>query len=157
MIGISEVSAALSSLKAAKDIIQALSSIKTETAMIEVRIELQSLIIDAQQGLLTAQESQSAATKRIAELEREVRHLQDWSIERERYQLVNAWKGSVAYMPKPGMEAGQPAHWLCANCFDEGRKSFMQYKGSVSESLYGCATCKNEFRVANRLVPDYAQ
>ena len=53
---LAEISAGLSSLKAAKDIVQGLNALKTEAAINGVKIELQGLILDAQQGLFAAQE-----------------------------------------------------------------------------------------------------
>jgi hypothetical protein len=66
---LAEISAGLGSLKAAKDIVQGLSAAKTEAAVNGVKIDLQGLILDAQQGLFAAQEAQSADARRIADLE----------------------------------------------------------------------------------------
>ena len=161
---LAEISAGLGSLKAAKDIVQGLSAAKTEAAVNGVKIDLQGLILDAQQGLFAAQEAQSADARRIADLEREIIRLRDWSTERQRYQLVDAWRGAVAYMPRSGMEDGEPAHWLCANCFNQGRKSFLQFKGQGAtqggsrseESLDGCDDCKGSMRTSSRTKPTYA-
>jgi hypothetical protein len=155
-----EITAGLQSLKMAKDIVQGLNAAKTEAAINSVKIDLQGLILEAQQGLFAAQEAQTAATLRIADLEQEIVGLKDWSAEKQRYHLVDAGRGAVAYMPKPGMEQGEPAHWLCANCFNQGRKSFLQFKGqgltkNAMESTYGCDACKGSLNVASRTKPTY--
>ena len=61
---IAEISMGLSSLNAAKDIVKGLDSLRTEAAINEVKINLQGLILDAQQGLFSAQELQSEAAQR---------------------------------------------------------------------------------------------
>jgi hypothetical protein len=160
---LAEIASGLGSLKAAKDIVQGLNAAKTEAAINGVKIELQGLILDAQQGLFAAQEAQSADTRRIADLEQEIVRLKDWTTEKESYQLVAVDRGAFAYMPKPGMEKGEPAHWLCTNCFNHGHKSFMQHKGhgtSVGgrsdEALFGCDSCKASMRVHWSNKPSYS-
>ena len=158
---IAEISAGLSSMKAAKDVLQAFNGVQTAIAVQEVKFTLQSLILDAQQGLFAAQEAQSADVRRIADLEQEIVRLKDWSAEKDNYELCDAGRGAMVYMPHSGMDDGQPPHWLCANCFNHGRKSLMQFKGQErSQSLggpeanYGCDACKAAFRVSIRVTPE---
>lgn len=160
---LAEISAGLGSLKAAKDIIQGLNAANTEAAINGVKIELQGLILDAQQGLFAAQEAQTTASRRIADLEQEIVRLKDWSAERERYQLVDVGRGAMAYVPKPGMEDGQPPHWLCANCFNQGRNSYLQFKGTEPArvggpiSKYVCDACQGSVVVRWGTKPDYSK
>lgn len=62
---IAEISAGLSGLKAAKDMLQALHGVQSAVAINEVKFALQGHLLEAQQGLFTVQEAQSAAAKRI--------------------------------------------------------------------------------------------
>lgn len=123
-----EISAGLSSLKAAKDIVQGLNAAKNEAAINGIKIDLQGLILEAQQGLFAAQEAQSAGTKRIAELEQEIVRLKDWSAQKQRYELADSGRGSLAYKLKEGVEPPEPAHWICPNCYDEGKKSLLKHE-----------------------------
>jgi hypothetical protein len=139
-----------------KDIVQGMNAAKGEAAINSVKIELQGLILDAHQGLFAAQEAQSADARRIAELEQEIVRLKDWSAEQERYQLVDIWRGSVAYMPKPEMDEGEPAHWLCSNCFNQRRKSFLVFQGQVGPNAhYKCGSCNATMTVDYRCKPTY--
>ena len=138
----------MSSQKTAKDSEQGQNAPTTEAAINGVKIELQGLILEAQQGLFAAQEAQSADARRIANLEQEIVRLKDWTAEKERYELKNMRGGSVAYSQKPGVEGRQAPHWLCANCFDQGRKSFMQKQGEVGpHKIYDCSSCKGKMTV----------
>jgi hypothetical protein len=123
---LAEISAGLSSLKAAKDIIQGLNAAKTEAAINGVKIELQGLILEAQQGLFAAQEAQTADTQRIAELEQEIGRLHDWGAELGRYELVDTGQGSLAYRRKAGAEPAEPEHWICPQCASDRRKSILK-------------------------------
>jgi len=91
-----EISAGLSSLKTAKEIVQGLGSLKTEAAINEVKINLQSLILDAQQGLFSAQEAQTAANERIRQLEQRILEFENWTAESHRYELADAGQGTLA-------------------------------------------------------------
>jgi hypothetical protein len=153
---LAEISAGLSSLKAAKDIVQGLSEAKTEAATNGVKIELQGLILEAQQGLFAAQEAQSGGARRIAELEQEIARLNDWSVERERYHLVDIYEGAVAYMLRAAMAEGTPAHWLCTNCFDQGRKSHLQPQGKVgTNTVHKCGACQSTVVIHMSITPTY--
>ncbi len=145
---LAEISAGLSSLKAATDIVKGLNAAKTDAAINSVKIELQTLILDAHHGLFAAQDAQAASGRRITELEQEIVRLKDWSAEKERYQLINMRQGSVAYAQKPTVENRQVPHWLCANCFEHGRKSFMQKQGEIGPSaIYKCGSCSSTMNV----------
>ncbi len=154
---IAEISAGLGSLKAAKDLIQAMNGMQTGAAINDVKLTLQGHMLDAQQGLFAAQEAQSASAGRIRDLEQQIVALKDWSAEKQRYQLHDIGRGAMAYIPKIGMENGEPPHWLCVRCFGQGQKSFMQFKGSGvgngsaaergMDKTFSCDTCKSSFRV----------
>ena len=159
---IAEIGASIGGLKAALDIAKGLNALSDAVALNDAKIALQGAIIEAQSSLLAAQEAQTTNLKRIDELEQKIVRLKDWSGERQRYDLTAIDRGAFAYMPKPGMEDGKPAHWLCANCFEQGQKSLLQFKGSgeaskgrSDEALYGCDACKASLRVHWRRKPTY--
>lgn len=157
---LAEISAGLSSMKAAKDVLQAFNGVQTAVAVQEVKFTLQGLILDAQQGLFSAQEAQSSDARKIADLEQEIVRLKDWSADKQRYEAVDAGRGTITYTPKAGMENGEPAHWLCANCFNQGRKSFLQFKGHEPKTIggptskFGCDGCKGSIVVSWGATPD---
>ena len=125
---IAEISAGLSGLKAAKDMIQALHGIQSAVAINDVKFALQGHLLEAQQGLFAAQEAQSAAAKRIAELEQQIVQLKDWEGEKQRYELKDTGQGSLAYALKEVVEGGEPAHWLCPHCYENRKKSILKHE-----------------------------
>ena len=153
---LAEIAAGLGSLNAAKDILKALNGAQTAVAVNEVKMELQGLILDAQSGLFAAQEAKAADARRIADLEQEIVSLKDWTAEKQRYHLADIWNGAVAFMPKPGMENGEPAHWLCTNCFNQGRKSYLQRQGQVgSYAVQKCGACQSTMTIHYTVKPTY--
>ena len=161
MVGITEITAGLGSLKAAKDIVQGLNAAATEVTVNDVKIQLQGFILEAQQGLFAAQQNEAALAARINELEQETMRLKDWSAEREKYELKPIDTGSFAYMPKTGMDDSQPPHWLCTECFENGHKSILQFQKQYNnagsggaKSDYKCNKCKATLAVFYRRHPD---
>ena len=154
---IDTIGAAFHGIKGALDIAQGWQSLKTETAVNTALVTIQRSLLEALRALNDAEARHTADIAQITALEQEIVRLKDWSAEKEKYQLVTIDHTSFAYMPKIGMENGQPAHWLCTNCFEHGRRSLMQHKGTSGESLYCCNACKAEFRVRHRISPEYAQ
>jgi Zn finger protein HypA/HybF involved in hydrogenase expression len=152
---IAEITAGLSGLKSASDIIKTLQTTATQATVNEVKIGLQQHIMEAQTALFAAQQAETASAGRIRDLEQQIVEMKDWSREAERYQLQAIDRGCLAYVPKSGMENGEPPHWLCASCFNRRHKSFLQFKGRDQDrpghradtSNYGCDTCKATLKV----------
>ena len=160
MIG--EVSSAISGLKGILDIAKGMKALSDETKTNEIKLALQEAVLKAQRALFAAQEGQIQYSTRIAELEQENLRLKDWSVERGRYHLTSIRGGGFAYMPKSGKECDEPAHWLCANCFSDGRKSIMQNKGMITSKagttgneMWACDACKGSFAALSRSRPVY--
>ncbi len=157
MVGIAEVSAAMTSLQIGKDLVAGLVGIRDTTKLNEVRIGLQGVILEAQQGLFAAQQAHSASDTRIANLEQEIVRLKDWSEEKARYELVAAAAGAFVYMQKEGMRTSEPAHWLCANCFGDGKKSILQSQRKEREpnKVWLCPSCKATVVTSYMRNPEY--
>jgi hypothetical protein len=152
VVALAEITAGFEALKAAAGLVQALSASATQATINEVKLELQQRLLDAQTALFAAQQIQTAATERVSDLEQEIVRLKDWKGEKQRYKLHPIDVGSVAYVPKPGMENGEPPYWLCASCFEEGHRSILQYQRNVTggggaKSIYKCGRCQNELAV----------
>jgi hypothetical protein len=152
---IAEISAGINGLKAAKDMVQALHGVQTAVAINEVKFALQGHLLDAQQGLFAAQEAQSAASKRIAELEKEIVRLKDWEGEKQRYELKDTGQGTLAYALKAGIETGEPAHWLCPSCYQDGKKSILKHEHLATGRVHtlNCHPCGMDILVTgNRFI-----
>lgn len=159
---IAEIAAGLSSLNAAKQIVQGLNAANTAINVNDVKIELQGLILEAQQALFAAQQAEASTAQKIGALEQEIVRLKDWSAEKASYQMTAICRGAFAYTRKPGMEAGEPPHWLCTTCFENGKKAVLQFQGQQREpnggrgsySDWRCNGCKATVTVQYTRKPD---
>ena len=102
-------------------------------------IDMQSIVINAQDAALTAQTREASLTSRIAELEQEVVGFKDWDEVAGRYVLSNVDGGeAIAYrLPEEMKKANEPMHYICASCYESHVKSILQPLGSVME----CPKC----------------
>lgn len=141
------VGAAVSSLRAAGDIAKGLISLHTMAEVQAKAIELNGKIIDAQHKIFEANAAQTALVDRVRELEGQIARMKDWDAQQERYQLARPYTGVPAYALKKAMSNGEAAHYLCANCFQSGKRSFLQHgKDKIGFVTLACAACKFEGR-----------
>jgi hypothetical protein len=140
-IMISEAMMGVTAFKAAMDITKGLKDIDDRTRRNEAVIELQEKI-------LGAQAAQAALVQAVGDLEKEVTALKAWDADKQRYELKDLWRGFFAFIPKQGMENGEPPHAICANCYQKGFKSFLQSSGHqmVDDRSWDCHACKSKIK-----------
>lgn len=124
------LSGMIQSINALAQIGKSLVGIHDANAIREKAVELNREILSAQASALATQADQFALLKRIGELEEQVADLKAWDTEAQTYQLkdiaLDGSSGQLAYVPKEGTHTLEPPHLLCANCYEEGHKSFLQ-------------------------------
>jgi hypothetical protein len=112
------VGGALSATKAAFDLAKAFVDVRDATKVQAVKFELMGLLMEAQ-------EAQSALIAEKRELEERILQFETWSRETERYEMKDVGQGCIAYAVKPDAQGAEPAHSLCAHCYQRGRKSIL--------------------------------
>jgi|SRR3990167_733995 len=151
MIDLGQIAAAVGSLKAAGDIAQGLISLKTMADVQAVSIKLNQQLIAAQHQIFAANAAQTALVERVRELEGQIAAMKDWDAQKQRYQMVVPFSGCTVYALKQSMSEGEAAHYLCANCFQSGKRSFLQAVKSKDHWVhYVCAACKAEMDTGYR-------
>ena len=126
-IEIAAVAAFISALKNLKDLTASLGNEVPQQIHDEI-FALSERFSSIQVGLLAAQQQAIELTDRCRKLEDELKRVKDWEAEKAGYIRQNVGHaGEIAYKPKspePGTD-----HLLCANCFEDGRKSYLQTHG----------------------------
>lgn len=150
MPDITALAAALSSLKAAKDIAEAMIGLRDGAAFQAKLLEFQSKLIDANNAAFAAQDERAALLQRIRDLEEKVASFERWETEKQRYELKD-FGGAFAYTLKPEAQGAEPVHEICAKCYQDGKKSILQIvPGNNSRTHLGirpthrCHSCKSE-------------
>lgn len=135
-----EIGLGIKALKSAFDIAKEIKDLNDTTAIRGKIIEMQSLIMEAQSSAIGAREDHAAQLDRIRSLEEEVSRLKAWDGERNRYELKDIGGAMFVYMLKRSERGNEPPHWLCPNCFEDGKKSLFQRK-SASLVTTDCPRC----------------
>lgn len=153
---ITVVSAATTAFTQAHQIIRALLGLKIESEVLAKVTALQSLLAEAQSGQLALLEEKSALLQRVRELEKELQKLETWSVDSKRYLLHEVEKGVVVYALKESDARSETPHWLCTNCFANGRKSILvRGKQGGIDHQYRCPSCDGSFFVHHAKQPTY--
>jgi hypothetical protein len=126
MVGIGEIAGFMSSLKAAKDIAETMIGLLDEAVMQAKVIEFQSKIADALSSAIAAQEERATLLQTVDDLKKEVANLKAWETQKQRYELRDAGNGALAYALKDDARSSDPAHWICAHCYDDAKRSILQ-------------------------------
>jgi hypothetical protein len=125
----------LSAIKTAFDLAKGLKDIDDSARR-------NAAVIELQEKILAARETQSALLERISELEKKVASFETWESEKQRYELKEVGAGSLAYAVKESMRNGEPAHHICAACYQHGHKSILQPKADYPNKTLDCSECK---------------
>jgi hypothetical protein len=149
------IAAAIGSLKTASDLAKAFIGVRDSTVIQGKVIELQSAILAAQSSALAAQSEQFTLLNKVLQLEEEVAKARAWDAEKQKYELKRIYPGIVAYALKPETGGAEPRHWLCANCFEQGRKSYLHVQNPLyAMHIYRCQLCSSKFEIDSSISPD---
>jgi hypothetical protein len=127
-----EISAAISSARTALDIAKTAQSLSNFNELVAAISEVNTKLMDATAIALASQEKQSALTSRVADLENQLREIENWETQIKRYKLheVPATK-ALAYALQPGMENDEPVHYLCTTCMNKREKTILHPRGRI--------------------------
>jgi hypothetical protein len=141
-----EIAAAITGFRASLDMAKAMIGLRDDEVFRTKAIELQSSISEALVKSIEAREAYSAQLERVKTLEVEVAALKAWDGEKLRYELKPNFGGAVAYMLKPEARGTEPPHWLCPQCYSNGKKGFLlplDHTGGIHRT-YRCSECKTD-------------
>jgi hypothetical protein len=142
MVDMSAISVLSISLNTAINIAKAMVDVRDATIFQGKVFELQRAIIDAQQNIFAANAERSSLIEEIREAKAQIASLEAWNTEKQRYVLKDVGSGSLAYAVKESMRNGEPAHHICAACYQHGHKSILQPKAVYPDRTLYCSECK---------------
>lgn len=140
---LSALLAAIPSLaKAGADIASASDEAKRNSQL----IEFQRVIIQLQSSIAAIQNQNASLLRDKDDLEKQIVAMKNWDGEKQRYALTTIWESSVAYALKKSMSNGEPPHWLCPRCYDNGKKAILNpFYGANNLYSVACPICSVAF------------
>jgi hypothetical protein len=157
MPDLTAIAHALSALKAAKDIAEAMIGLRDTAAFQGKLLEFQSKIIDANSASFAAQDERATMLERIRDLEKEVADLKAWEAEKQRYKLKEIGDRVFAQSLKEEAAFGEPPHYICAGCFQERKKSILQHETRVPGrcDVAVCHVCHADIYLSGAWQPEH--
>jgi hypothetical protein len=151
------IGGAITSLNAAMNIAKGLISVHDVSTIQGNVIELQSEIMAAQSSALSAAQSEQFALRdRMRELEKEIACLKAWTHERTRYEMKPLIGAGVAYMLKPEERGSEPPHWICQNCYENGRAiALIKVLEKFPSATWKCPHCAATIALHSSVKPSY--
>jgi len=146
-MALAEITAILSGIKTITDFVKSVSSLSPDVAIKEKTSELLGIIVDLQNNILLMQSEYSKLLKSKDDFEKELIELKDWEKTKSQYKLKKIAPGTFAYSYEDSHDSEDPPHWLCANCYHNGKKSILQF--STKAFFYFCPKCKTEIHHPN--------
>lgn len=155
MIDMASITAAIGSMKAAGDIAVGLVNLKTMSEVHAKAVELNQKIIVAQHEIFAANAAQTECIQRISELEKQIANIKAWEAQKQRYQMRTILDGITVYALKKSMSDGEPPHYICANCYEAGKRSIIQ-NGETKDrfTTLVCPTCISAIPTGYRGFPE---
>jgi hypothetical protein len=140
----------LNALKTAFDISKGLKDISDATIR-------NGAIIELQQKILDAQAAQFELVRRVDELEKEKALADASRAKMDRYQLKEYGANTFAYELKADAANGEPVHRVCADCYNKGAISILQFSHhSSGQDWYDCRTCGRNQHFGQRIAQSSA-
>jgi hypothetical protein len=148
MHDISALADLIASLRSAVEIMKSMLDVRDADRMQTKISELTREIMSVQSCALAAQSSQLEVLQSMRGLEDELAKLKAWNLERYRYELQSVGPGAMAYVLKQSMRGTEPVHWICANCFQSGKKRFLNESHfDLHFVYYKCHECTGKIRI----------
>lgn len=110
--------------------------------------KLHTEILAAQRGAMTAQANEATLLEEVRALKKKVTDLEAWETEKARYELAAIAPNVMVYSVKAAARGVEPPHYICANCYNAGRKSFLNQTANGSRiEIFECINCRERLTV----------
>lgn len=151
------VSAAITSIKTAKDIAGSALAVRDWNLVATEIAKMNDQLLKAQDALFSHNSQLLELQQQLFETTEKLRKAEESIAERGRYSLVDVGGGQWAYRvnvsPVQG-GSGEPSasqfpHYVCQPCFDNGRKVVLQLGDAMGYKHLWCPVCKTTVSAGN--------
>lgn len=140
-----DLATAMTALSGLSEAVKNIASTADENKRSAQLYDFYKLLIPLQASLMSAQNENASLLRHKDELEGQLQKIKEWARDKERYALVRLESGGLAYALKEAKSQGEPPHYLCPNCCDNGKKSIF-YPAKNEGGFYGlaCPSCQTK-------------
>lgn len=163
MVDFASVQSAVGSLKISFDMTNKFLEMKSVGEAQGLVIALQREILAAQNSAFGAQTDLMKMATEVQNLKSEIARMRAWDEQKQGYSLVRIFAGSFAYALKEECSNGEPPHWICTNCYENGVKSILAPRQGPGDRgmrvfRFACPRCKADIQspFTNASTPKFA-
>ena len=149
MVDMSAIGVVATSLNTLVNMTKAMKDVHDATLFDSKVFELQRAILETQQSVFAANEERTALIEEIRAAKAQIARLEAWEAEKQRYELKDVGRGSLAYAIKETMRGGEPPHQICAHCYQKDHKRILQPHISGLGRELICPDCKATLSVGS--------
>lgn len=137
---LSEITAAISTSKAALELIKSAKDAKGQFQLHEIAIPLQQHIIDLQLRVTEVQNRYDELADKNRELKGVLAEHAQWDALAAKYEHTVAETGKHLYALKSEYTKSEPFHWICPRCYEEKKRSILQPR-DLNQTCFECHPC----------------
>ena len=141
----SEMGTALSRINAAQSGLGSLIEGQDVASCRELLIEYQNALSVAKEMMLAVQQRFELLVAEKDKADVAVEAMRANNAEQAKYELTQVAAGVFVYALKAQGPYG--GHWLCAKCFDEGKKSVLQVPHRLGHPALECPSCRTLYHL----------
>ena len=119
---------AYASGEAAVNIVKGIFALKSETEKNQAIIDIQRHVAETLRALIAAEQDNHARLKEVDALETKIVELERWAAQKQNYDLDDTGQGNLAYRLKDGVEPPEKPHWICPQCYEDGKRSLLKHE-----------------------------
>lgn len=145
-IDISSSAALVASIQHSLQIVKSLFNVRDGALEREKTAELREKLFTVLGDAMTVQAALASAQEEVAALKDRIVKMENWNTEAARYELKEIVPGRFAYSIKEAQRGAEPAHSICASCYQRGVKSILQaeHQAVGRVELLLCHVCDAE-------------
>lgn len=125
-VDISSAQALVASIQNTIQIVKAILGARDAMLERQKTAELSEKLFTMLGHAMSVQAELATAKEEIAGLKARIVQMEEWAQEKQRYELKELRPGVFAYFLKETHAGGEPAHAICANCYQDGVKRILQ-------------------------------
>lgn len=141
MIGMVEISQAITACKTAKELLGTMIGLRDAKLISEKAAEFTGIISTVQQSMLVLEAANLALINDKRVLEEKLIKMEKWESEKNKYTLDEVAPGMFACIRNPDAEPAEPEHHICADCMNNGHKYILQKNNDSSVYASRKLTC----------------
>jgi len=134
--------------------IAALQHIADSLERIDDANERNRAYIELQRQILVANREWSGLLDEIREMKDRIKAFDTWDTESKRYRLIRLNPGFFVRELIPEAANGEPAHFLCEDCFNKRERGMMHSETSMYAEHLKCGRCKAEHTLSSGRRPN---